>query len=35
MVFKDRIEEFIKNGGAAYAGECNGTVYVRLYASGL
>ena len=35
MVFKDRMKEFIKNGGAAYAGECNGTVYVRLYAARL
>ena len=35
MVSENRIKEFIKNGGAAYAGECNGTVYVRLYATGV
>lgn len=35
MVHEDRIEEFIMNGDAAYAGKCDRSLYVRLYVAGL
>ena len=35
MVSENRVKKFITNGVLAYAGKCDRSFYVRMYAAGL